>query len=475
MGIKWSDLAGQVIDSRFTVQSVQSQQSDRATLTVSGDQPAEPLLMEVVDKDSSDFDSQRQCWETAQQVEHPNLTRILAVGQSESAGDKFLYCVKEQHDDELSAVLESRPLTQDEARQVLNSILPCLDHLHRSHLVHGSINPDHVLAFGDRVKLAADSIRPAGPALPLSDDVHAIGMLTMKMLTSRHGAAPDLSSVSAPLREVIYSCLDATKRQTLTPAGIMQMLSGPVSRPAASTPRAAPERVPPPKTSVQLPQAPVTPLPGIPESPAGRKPMRLMLAALGVLLVVVAVWALRKPAPANGLPAPVETAREARPSPADSSNPAQQRVEIIPAPNPASPKPAPQPSSRKPSDSERARAATAMRPSGVREPITPAKPAPPTSAADSTGAGNWAVIAATYSDYDAAQKRTESLRRQMGQCDCSVYPERGQGRRYYVLAGSGLTKAAAERLHRSAKASHLPPDAYVTLLGDGTSRTRQQQ
>jgi hypothetical protein len=85
------------------------------------------------------------------------------------------------------------------------------------------------------------------------------------------------------------------------------------------------------------------------------------------------------------------------------------------------------------------------------------------------------VIAAAYRNYEAAEKRASALRRQWSQCDCSVYPEKGQGRTYYVVVGSGMTKNAAEQLNRQARASRLPPDSYVTRLGDGSTRARQER
>ena len=76
---------------------------------------------------------------------------------------------------------------------------------------------------------------------------------------------------------------------------------------------------------------------------------------------------------------------------------------------------------------------------------------------------NWAVVAAIYRDYDAAERRAASFE-DVGGIRPSVFPPRGQGRKYMVVVGTGLTRAKAAELRARATAAGLPPDTYVTLL-----------
>jgi hypothetical protein len=77
---------------------------------------------------------------------------------------------------------------------------------------------------------------------------------------------------------------------------------------------------------------------------------------------------------------------------------------------------------------------------------------------------DWALIAATYKSYEAAQRRANSLRAEYGGCACSVYPRKGEGQNYYVIVGSNLTREAADQKLEQARTAGLPEDSYVTRL-----------
>jgi hypothetical protein len=354
----------------------------------------------------------------------------------------MLFCVKERHDEELAAVLNSRPLTEAEARDVLGAVLSCLDHIHRSHCVHGSLNPSAVLAFGDRVKLAPDTIHSSGPEYPASDDIHAVGLLVMEMLTGR-GVAPRMEQIPSPLREVVTACMDSKRRQSLTPSDLMKMLEAkavatpepiPAAQPARPPAAAKPPAVPLPSHREQ--PKPVAAAPAaVSEStdPTPRKRLQFVAAALAVAVLLAVIWQSRRPDTPEPSPSPVAAKQqEVRPSPVVPSETASQPRTSPPAVTTPPPVPTAQP-------------------------------------------GGWAVIAAAYRSYEAAEKRADALRRQWKQCDCSVFPEKGAGRTYYVVVGSGMTKGAANQLQRQARASRLPSDSYVTRLGDGGTRARRER
>jgi hypothetical protein len=416
MVYKWSDLVGQAVANLYVIKAVHAEEADRAAFIASTVDDEVPVLIEVLGPDSSGFENQRQCWNRAAALQHPNLVRILDTGETAIGDVRMLYCAKERHDDELAAVLDSRPLTEAETRDVLGAILPCLDHIHRQHCVHGSVSPSAVLAFGDHVKLSPDTIQRSGPASPASDDIHAIGMLVMEMLTGRHGTPPHLEQISMPLREVVQVCMDSKRRQSATPGMLMRMLNPPVEppHPAAVLPR---DTTPPP-----------APAPPRRVETRRRRTLPIAAAVVAATLLIAAILQRRRaPEPA---PAPTVAARqeETRPSPVVAAEPARQ-------------------------DPQRA-----------RQQVPSSRTAQP---------GSWAVVAATYRNFEAAQKRAESLRRQWKQCDCTVYPQKGEARSYYyVLVGAGLTKNAAERLQSSARASRFPSDTYVTTLQNGGTRAR---
>ncbi len=93
-----------------------------------------------------------------------------------------------------------------------------------------------------------------------------------------------------------------------------------------------------------------------------------------------------------------------------------------------------------------------------------AERATPMPRRDSTISAGWAVIAATYHNYDSAQGRAQQIAKRYPRLRPHVYPPAGRGSLYYVVLGSGLTQKDAERLRRSARQSGAPRDTYVTKL-----------
>jgi hypothetical protein len=106
--------------------------------------------------------------------------------------------------------------------------------------------------------------------------------------------------------------------------------------------------------------------------------------------------------------------------------------------------------------------------------VTPGKPSVE-QVRSRNGGSDWAVIAATYKNFGAAQRRADSLRAAFGECTCSVFPRDGEGQNYYVVVASSLTWDAAERARSRAVAAGLPEDTYVTRLGSKRAETLAPQ
>ena len=121
--------------------------------------PADPVLAEA----------QLSCWTIAGALSHPHLIRIFGSGRCWLGGHPFLYVVMEYADQTLAQLLPHRALTPDEARELLLPTLEALAFLHGKNLVQGQLKPPNVLVVDDRVKLASDTVRPAG------DSVSGIG------------------------------------------------------------------------------------------------------------------------------------------------------------------------------------------------------------------------------------------------------------------------------------------------------------
>ncbi|MDZ4797430.1 MAG: SPOR domain-containing protein, partial [Bryobacteraceae bacterium] len=78
--------------------------------------------------------------------------------------------------------------------------------------------------------------------------------------------------------------------------------------------------------------------------------------------------------------------------------------------------------------------------------------------------GQWAVIAATYGDYGAALKRATQLASKSKRLQPFVLPPPGQGKLYYVVLGTAESRREAEKLRSQARSAGMPGDTYVTRL-----------
>jgi hypothetical protein len=79
------------------------------------------------------------------------------------------------------------------------------------------------------------------------------------------------------------------------------------------------------------------------------------------------------------------------------------------------------------------------------------------------GGTDWAVIAAIYKEYEAAERRARKVMDSTS-FDPTVFPAKGQGSKYMVVIDSGLTHIKALELRGRALAAGLPTDTYVTRL-----------
>jgi outer membrane biosynthesis protein TonB len=156
--------------------------------------PADPVLAEA----------QLSRWTIAGALSHPHLIRIFGSGRCRLGGHPFLFVVMEYAEQTLAQLLPHRALTPDEARELLLPTLEALAYLHGKNLVQGQLKPPNVLVVDDQVKLASDTVRPAGDSaaglaepslydspetkdgrISAAGDVWALGVTIVEALTQR--------------------------------------------------------------------------------------------------------------------------------------------------------------------------------------------------------------------------------------------------------------------------------------------------
>jgi serine/threonine-protein kinase len=289
-------------------------------------------------------------WKLASRLSHPNLVRILDAGLWHADGEHDMhFAVMEYCEESLAEVLSERPLTSDEARQMLLPTLEALKYLHSQGITHGQINPKTIRAAGDQVKLSCDAVHrdaeasptsaasPYDPperstgAMSLSADVWSLGMTLYESLTahlpaSGPTAVPDRSTkLPPPFDAIVEGCLRPDRERRLSVSAIRQLLDKPVKTPV---PDALPAIAVQKAASQPEPAAPTTQLsakaPSVRPSPDHRiakaapfsDGKRIALVAAVAIVVILALVTLSH---RGSQPSPSATVRPVQSPPANAA------------------------------------------------------------------------------------------------------------------------------------------------------------
>jgi TonB family protein len=259
-------------------------------------------------------------WNRAATLCHPHLVRIFAAGTWALEGTPLAYFAMEYAEENLAEVLDERPLTTDETRDMLQPVADALAYLHGQGLVHGNLKPSNIFAVEDTVKISSDAVSAGDPAA----DIRALGVTLVQALTPPGGQSPEAEALPFPFREIAQNCLHHDARLGWSADKIGAWLR-------------SPQRLAP-----ALP-APTTPV----AKPAARKPRLRYYVAAAVLVVGAAIVASlvadrtaapvpsagepMRPAPASAPPEPAPTGqtaarKAARPAPPPAQDGITRRV-----------------------------------------------------------------------------------------------------------------------------------------------------
>lgn len=247
----WKQLEGVSLAGYQLGEVLGSDDSGALFLTAAGDERA---VIKIIPDDPGNSERQLADWRKAASLAHPNLLRLMDCGRAEAEGVALLYAVLEYPDDCAAAVLESGQMTEPQAREALSAAVAALQAVHGGGMVHGAVDPEHLVAVGDRIKLTSDTLTEPSPEHSPATDLRGLGAAIYELLTRRRPeSAPDLSGISEPLRSAIELCLEGNAsarqvRETLEPPP--KPASPPV---AAAHPVAAPPPAPPPVVRKRLP------------------------------------------------------------------------------------------------------------------------------------------------------------------------------------------------------------------------------
>src|SRR4051794_7855164 len=153
IGGVWARLEGEVVADQFPLRRfLGSSEHSGVFLTEAAAKlaPTDVALKLVSISPSARAESQLARWyAVAASVAHPHLVQMFDVGRCNVAGLGNLYAVMEYADQDLAQLLQHRPLTEEEAREMLVPALSALAFLHEKKLVLGRMKPSNILVVGD--------------------------------------------------------------------------------------------------------------------------------------------------------------------------------------------------------------------------------------------------------------------------------------------------------------------------------------
>jgi eukaryotic-like serine/threonine-protein kinase len=444
----WNDLEGVSFAGRYALEQCLSATDGDAWYATKLENGA-PAAMRVAPEDGERL----ALWREAMAVDHPNLVRLFDAGRTQVENSPLIYAVCEFPDDFLAGVLQERPLSPVEAREVLRAVLSGLKYLHKRGLVHGAVDPSHIMAFGDHIKLQSDTWelpapggrRRVGPydapecargAIGPASDVWSLAVTLHEVLTQQR---PNLEHdsefryMAEPFATLLRRCLVRAPEARWTvedaeahlhPGGMPAAAPSPVEKPSASAkPEDAPVAPAPLQAAVQPPSPPIAARPIVPPPPPPNSPVTFpqrsipmwwvpvagLVAALGLGFVF-----LRQPQSSQSAPPPPRMVEK----PVRTAEP---------------PRTTPAPPARKPS------------------------PMPSASREDS----RWRVIAFTYAQRSMAEKKAQELNQRHPQFRAEVFAPASEHGPFLISLGGRMTREEALSLQQKARATGFPRDTFA--------------
>jgi len=118
----WKKFEGQVVDKQFSLLQYLGSSEHSAVFLTNYGPGHQNAAIKLVQEDPANAAAQISRWELAAKLSHPNLIRLFEVGRCRLNDTELLYVVMEYAEENLAQVLRHRPLTEREAREMLESV-----------------------------------------------------------------------------------------------------------------------------------------------------------------------------------------------------------------------------------------------------------------------------------------------------------------------------------------------------------------
>jgi TonB family protein len=254
MSAVWTNLEGLAVNGVLPLhRCIASSDHGAVFITESAMHAPSAVALKLVRVDPLFADAQVSRWIAAADLSHPHLIRIFEVGQCHVGELHCQYALMEYADQNLAQLLEQRALAEHEVREMLVPTLSILAYLHQREFVHGRLKPSNILAVGDQLKLASDTVRAVGESAggvnaesaydapesrdgtcSAAGDIWALGITLCEALARRQPSFPHEgvgevelpSDLQPPFREMVARCLSTNPRDRPEVAEIQAWLRG---------------------------------------------------------------------------------------------------------------------------------------------------------------------------------------------------------------------------------------------------------
>jgi eukaryotic-like serine/threonine-protein kinase len=125
MNYQWRDFVGSVVDGKYPLLEYLGDVAGNgvyATNPLDGRQ----AIIRLMPGGTDDANRTLEQWQAATPLNHPHVARTYAAGETEVVGRTVVFTVTERPDDNLVDAISSRPLSEDEARKLAESVLGAL-------------------------------------------------------------------------------------------------------------------------------------------------------------------------------------------------------------------------------------------------------------------------------------------------------------------------------------------------------------
>lgn len=322
----WQLWDGRIVNGKYPLQRFLGESGGIAAYLTEMNGAA--AVIKLLAADAANVRAQAASWKLAERLSHPNLVRVFETGLWHADDEHDMqFAVMEYCEESLDAVLRQRPLTPDDARQLLPPTLEALRYLHHHGILHGGLNPASILANGDQLKLSTDHLRrctdmasasvasrydapeKSSGTMSLTSDIWALGMTLHEALTRRlpgrnkDSAAEITDKLPSPFDEIVKQCLasDRERRPSLAAIAILLEQPAPVLVSDKSVPADASPTRPADMRMIRPDDSTTPPEPEVLEKEASERSWLktiekrpALMAAVALLLLFVILIGIRR-------------------------------------------------------------------------------------------------------------------------------------------------------------------------------------